>query len=182
MDIGFELRGIAGQVSVTCSRNDRPELVGSAPESAGFPFCHATVDYPAQGYDAVLGWVQLVRSDDNTSRGRAFEVDPLDFLGDVPHPFCWIGLSPRLFDAPSRTPRLDLDWVAHSFLCVPDAGADDRVEVHALLGFSWGFRIRDETVQLVAPSRLRPAEWDQDVEVLAGRYPSWRFVDGFRSG
>jgi hypothetical protein len=181
VDIAFELRGIAGQVSVTCSRNDRPELVGCGPEAAGFPRCHATVDYPAQGYDAVLGWVQLVRSDDNGSRGRSFEIDPLDFLGDVPHPFCWIGLAPRLFDAPSRTPRLDLDWAAHSFLCVPDAGTDDGLEVHALLGFSWGFRIRDEEVQLVPPTPLGAEEWDQHVGVLAERYPAWRFISGFRS-
>lgn len=94
MDITFALRGVEGHVSVTCARNDRPELVGSGPESAGLPMCHATVDYPALGYDAVLGWVQLVRSDDNESHGRAFEIDPLELLGDVPHPFCWIGLGP----------------------------------------------------------------------------------------
>ena len=72
MDITFALRGIEGHVSVTYSRNGRPDLVGSDAESSGFPMCHATVDYPAQGYDAVLGWVQLVRTDDNTSQGRAF--------------------------------------------------------------------------------------------------------------
>jgi hypothetical protein len=180
MDITFALRGIEGHVSVTCARNDRPELVGSGPESVGFPMCDATVDYPARGYDAVLGWVQLVRSDDNASHGREFEIDPLELLGDVPHPFCWIGLSPRLFDAPSRSPRRDLDWAAHSFLCVPDGSTDGGHEVHALLGFAWGFRIRDEEIHLVAPTLLGPAEWDQDVDVLAARYPSWRFVGGFR--
>lgn len=82
---------------------------------------------------------------------------------------------------PSRASRLDLDWAAHSFLCVPDGGRDDGFEVHALLGFTWGFRIRDEEIELVPPSLLGPAEWDQDVEVLAERYPSWRFVSGFRS-
>ena len=180
MDIKFVLRGIEGHVSITYSRNDRPELVGSRPGSAGFPMCHATVDYPAQGYDAVLGWVQLVRSDDNESQGRAFEIDPLEFLGDVPHPFCWIGLSPRLFDAPSRSPRDDLDWVAHSFLCVPDGGSDAGLEVHAMLGFAWGFRIRNEEIQLVPPMLLAPAEWNHHVDILAARYPSWQFINGFR--
>lgn len=169
-------------MSVTYSRNDRPELVGSDPVSSGFPLCHATVDYPAQGYDAVLGWVQLVRSDDNASQGREFEIDPLEFLGDVPHPFCWIGLTPQLFDAPSRSPRRDLDWAAHSFLCVPDTGADSKVEVHALLGFAWGFRIRGEDIQLVPPTLLGPSEWDQHGNALTARYPSWRFVSGFRDG
>jgi hypothetical protein len=181
MDLAFQARGIAGRVSVAYSRNERPELIGSAPESAGFPMCLATVDYPARGYDAVLGWVQLVRSDDNTSHGRSFEIDPLAFLGDVPHPFCWIGLSPSLFDAPSRAPRTDLDWAAHSFLCLPDVGSDDRYEVHALLGFTWGFRTRAGEVHLVPPTLLGPAEWDQHLGVLAERYPSWHFIRGFRS-
>ena len=100
MDITFALRGIKGHVSVTYSRNSRPDLVGSGAESSGFPMCHAAVEYPAQGYDALLGWVQLVRSDDNTSQGRAFEIDPLDILGDLPHPFCWIGLNPRYVRRP----------------------------------------------------------------------------------
>jgi hypothetical protein len=181
MDITFELRGIDGHVSVAYSRNDRPGLIGSGPESAGFPMCDATVDYPARGYDAVLGWVQLVRSDDNESHGGAFEVDPLDFLGDVPHPFCWIGLNPHLFDAPSRSPRRDLDWLAHSFLCVPDARSDAGLEVHALLGFSWGFGVRGEEILLVPPTRLGPEEWNGHVGALAKRYPAWQFVDGFRS-
>lgn len=180
MEIGFSLRGVDGQVSVTLARNERPELVGSGPEATGFPYCHATVDYPAQGYDAVLGWVQLVRSDDNHSEGRDFEIDPLDFLGDVPHPFCWIGLAPQLFDAPSRSPRRDLDWEAHSFLCVPDGGADPGFEVHALVGFSWGFRVRDEQIELAGPAPLTPGDWDAHVDALAAHYPSWRFVRGFR--
>lgn len=182
MDIAFALRGIQGHVSVTYARNDHPELVGSGAESSGFPMCDATVDYPAQGYDAVLGWIQLVRSDDNTSHGEAFEIDPLDFLGDLPHPFCWIGLDPHLFDAPSRAPRRDLDWIAHSFLCVPDGSSDAGLEVHALLGFAWGFRIHNEDIQLVAPTLLGPAAWDQHGSVLAARYPAWRFVRGFRDG
>jgi hypothetical protein len=180
MDIGFELRGIPGRVSVTFAVNDWPELVGTRSDSVGFPMCHASVDYPARGYDAVLGWVQLVRSDDNASGGRDFEIDPLAFLGDVPHPFCWIGLEPQLFDSPSRDPRPDLDWAAHSFLCVPEDGSDDRLEVRALVGFSWGFRIRDEQIELVPPTVLRPDDWDGHVVTLADRYPAWRFVPGFR--
>ena len=182
MDIGFVLRGIQGKVSVAYARNDRPDLVGSVPEASGFPMCEATVDYPAQGYDALLGWIQLVRSDDNESEGQAFEIDPLAFLGDVPHPFCWIGLSPRLFDAPWRSPRHDLDWTAQSFLCVPEDLTEVGQEVHALLGLSWGFRIRDEEVQLVPPMLLEPSDWDQHVDGLEARYPSWRFIRGFRDG
>lgn len=179
--MAFALRGIEGRVSVTYSVNDRPDLVGAAPQSAGFPMCDATVDYAARGYDSLLGWVQLVRSDDNVSGGREFEIDPLEALGDLPHPFCWLGLNPRLFDAPSRSPRADLDWLAHSFLCVPDGGGDASLEAQALLGFSWGFRIRDEVIALVPPVPLEPSAWDHDAALLAPLYPGWRFVEGFRA-
>jgi hypothetical protein len=182
MDIDFVLRGIQGRVSVTFSRNEVPELVGSGAESVGFPTCDATVDYPANGYNALLGWVQLVRSDDNISRGDEFEIDPLDFLGDVPHPFCWIGIAPRLFDAPSRSPKQDLGWTARSFLCVPDGSADAGLEVHALLGFSWGFSVRNEEIRLVPPTLLGPADWDEHKQVLTSGYAAWRFVPGFREG
>jgi hypothetical protein len=181
MDIPFTLREIDGHVSVTYAVNDRPELLGAHPEGAGFPFCHASVDYSAQGYDAVLGWIQLVRSDDNVSGGRAFEIDPLDFLGDVPHPFCWIGLRPELFDAPSRSPRADMDWAAHSFLCVPDGRDDGGMEVQALLGFRWGFRVRAGEITLEPPTLLSREDWDSAVELLEPLYPAWHFTTGFRS-
>ncbi len=60
------------------------------------------------------------------------------------------------------------------------AGVDAGLEVHAVLGFAWGFRIRDEEVHLVPPTLLGPTEWDHHVDVLAARYPSWRFLGGFR--
>jgi hypothetical protein len=180
MDLSFVLRGIPGSVVVTYLPDEAPALMGAPASSVGFPTCHASVAYPAQGYDAVLGWVQLVRSDDNVSEGREFEIDPLDFLGDVPHPFCWIGLEPQLFDAPSRSPRRDMDWAAHSFLCVPD-GDDDGMVAHALVGFLWGFRIRDEEIHLVPPTLLRPDDWDGHRAALAARYPAWRFAPGFRA-
>ena len=105
MDLSFALRGLSGRVTFDVQAHDRPELFGAAPEALGFPYCDAVVDHPARGYDAILGWVQLVRSDDNRSGGAEYEIDPLDFLGDLPHPFCWIGLEPHLFDSPWRAPR-----------------------------------------------------------------------------
>jgi hypothetical protein len=181
MELAFTLRGLDGRVQVAYERNDRPELVGSGPDATGFPWCHASVAYPARGYDAVLGWVQLVRSDDNASAGREFEIDPLAFLGDLPHPFCWLGLQPQLFDAPSRAPLQDMDWLAHSFLCVPDGSEAAALEVHALTGFSWGFTIRGGTIDLVPPASIGPEAWDLHVPMLTATYPAWRLVPGFRT-
>lgn len=180
MELPFALRGLEGRITVAYAANAKPERMGAPPAAAGFPRCHATVVYPAHGYDAVLGWVQLVRSDDNRSLGRDFEIDPLDFLGELPHPFCWVGLNPQLFDAPSRSPRRDMAWTAHSFLCVPDGGDGGRFDVHALAGFSWGFQVRDLRITLVPPVALGPADWDGHLEHLSARYPTWRFAEGFR--
>src|SRR5262245_20510557 len=160
MEMEFVLRELAGRVLATVERNRRPELVGSGPQARDFPIGKATVDYPDRGYDSVMGWVQLVRSDDNVSGGKRFEMDPLSFLGALPHPFCWLGINPTLFDAPSRSSRRNLDWEAHSFLCVPEGDAGSGMDCHALLGFAWGFTIRAERITLVPPRPLEPSDWD----------------------
>jgi hypothetical protein len=181
VEIPFQLRGLDGVVHVTVERNVEPELVGSASQARDFPWCDATVDYPARGYGSVLGWVQLVRSDDNASGGREFEIDPLEFVGDVPHPFCLIGLEPHLFDASSRGLPLTLDWLAHSWLCVPDGSPASGMTVQTVCGFSWGFRADGTRITLVPPAPLPAAAWDSDASSLAPHYPAWRFVAGFRS-
>jgi hypothetical protein len=182
MQLGFTLRGIPGTIGISVEVNADPVKVGSGPESLGFPMLDAVVSYPADGYDAVLGWVQLVCSDDNLSRGREFEIDPLAFLGDLPHPFAWVGLEPRHFDAPSRALPLHLDWLAHTFLCVPDGSIAEGMSAHALVGFSWGFHIRGNEVSLVAPAPLGPGAWDAHLPHLSTRFPAWRFPSGFRTG
>jgi len=75
----------------------------------------STIDYPGRGYRGFFGWVQRVRSTDNTFGRRAFEMDPARFFEDSPAPYCWYGFKPVLFDAPSRDRSLPLDWLAHSF-------------------------------------------------------------------
>jgi hypothetical protein len=62
----------------------------------------------------MTGWLQLVRCAHNRSGGAAFELDPLEVLGDVGHPFRAHGMRPVLSDAPSRRSRAPLDWLAHA--------------------------------------------------------------------
>lgn len=181
MRIDFQLRGIAGSATVEVEPNLDPASVGAGPNAQGFPMCDVQVHYPARGYDAVLGWVQLVRSGDNVSGGSAFELDPLEFLGEPTHPFAWIGLEPRAFDAPSRTLPLSMDWVAHTFLCVPDGSSRADMSVHALAGFSWGFRCEGSEVTMTPASLLTPDDWNAHVGTLATLFPDWEFVSGFRS-
>lgn len=171
MEIPFAIRGMPGRVVVSYERNREPE-------ARGFPVCSATVERPLHGYDSVMGWVQLVRSDDNQSRGERFEMDPLAFLGPLAHPFCWLGLNPILFDAPSRSTLADLDWTARSFLCVPD-DLGSGLEAHAVLGFEWGFAIAGGEITLDPPRRLASAAWDELLPVLRNAHESWGFPPGF---
>ena len=113
----FDWGGLTGNVHVECIPNDNPEAYGCWwPNAHGYPVCTARVEYPGRGYPAMFGWVQLVRSTDNDSSGEQFEVDPFALFGDAPSPYCWFGIEPTLFDAPSRPDRPPSEWVAHSFL------------------------------------------------------------------
>jgi hypothetical protein len=178
MSFDFVLRGLRGSVSVTLAPNDDPVVLGCRPTGRGFPVCTAHVTYEGRGYDAIFGWIQLVRSTDNASAGREFEMDPYEPLGDLPHPFCWIGLTPTLFDAPSRATLVDLKWVGHSFLCFVPEASDAR----AVLGFSWGFDIDDGEISFHDIAPVTATEWDDHLPLLRREYPTWRFADGFRNG
>jgi len=177
MELPFVLNGVAGLVRVDYRRNDKPASVGCQPDTVNYPTCAATVERPLRGYDSLMGWIQLVRSDDNESQGERFEMDPLAFLGDQAHPYCWLGLNLTLFDAPSRSPRVDMDWMAHSFLCIPD-DVGNGLEARPMLGFSWGFLARGGEITLVPPEVLDGAAWDEHLNTLRGRHPGWYFAPG----
>ncbi|RYC10452.1 hypothetical protein [Nocardioides zhouii] len=177
MELPFVLNGVSGVVRVDHRRNSDPASVGCQPDTVDYPICTATIERPFRGYDSLMGWVQLVRSDDNVSGGERFEMDPLAFLGDQSHPYCWLGLNPTLFDAPSRPGRIDMDWMAHSFLCVPD-DVGSGLEARPMLGFSWGFVARGGEITLVPPVQLGDADWDQHLDTLRGKHPGWHFSPG----
>src|ERR1700736_2423826 len=95
----FAWDGVVGRVDIECIPNDDPDAYGSWWANAhGYPVCTARVAYPGRGYRAMFGWVQLVRSTDNDSRGERFEIDPFALFGDAPSPYCWYGIEPTLFD------------------------------------------------------------------------------------
>jgi hypothetical protein len=173
----FTLRDVSGDVAVELAPNTDPVALGASPSSRGFPACTATVSYGARGYLAALGWIQLVRSTDNTSKGAEFEIDPFEPLGRTSHPFCWFGLTPALFDAPSRPSVPDtFEWTAQSFL----AFIGDPGQACAILGFSWGFTVREQEILMTPIERLLPAEWDARLPVLRREHPLWGFAAGFR--
>jgi len=176
--IDFTLRGLPGRVDIAFERNRDPDELGCPSYAEDFPVCSATVDYAGRGYHALLGWVQLVRSSDGATGGQGFELDPVERVGPVPHPFCWFGFAPTLFDAPSRRLREPMSWTAHSFL----AFVGSERHVRALVGFSWGFAIEDGAVALEPPARIEDAGWDPHLALLGAEYPDWAFAPGYHDG
>jgi hypothetical protein len=175
LEIPFDHAGRRGSVSVTVVPSADPLAIGKPEEDAGFPVCTATVELAQQGYRAFCGWVQLVRSTDNSSSGREFEMDPLGPFLDNPSPFCFFGLAPTLFDAPSRDSRDELDWVAHSFLAV-DQIIEERRGVRPLLGLEWGFTVSSEgSIEIREPAQLDLAAWNDHLPVLTAAHPTWEF-------
>jgi hypothetical protein len=183
--ISFSLRGIDGLIDVSVRRNTDPEAIGytvmmsyglPVDFARGFPVCRATLTYPADGYAAIFGWTQVVHSTDSAAPG--FEMDPIAIYRNVATPFAWYGVRPELFDAPSRDSRDDMDWEAHSFLCIsPDAVLSRQVQ--AITGFSWGLTITGAAIGITPPAPLEPLAWDSHLDLLRTSYPEWTFDAGY---
>jgi hypothetical protein len=172
MRIDFVHAGRAGTVRVEVAPNEDPAALGCSPGARGLPYCRAKIEQDARGYADALGWIQLV---DSTDAPGGFAIDPLEALGEVSHPFCFFGFAPTLFDGPARPAREDMAWTARSFL----AGIGTEREAFALLGFSWGFAIRDGAVSITGPTALAPPAWDECRPPLEAACPTWRFAPGF---
>jgi hypothetical protein len=181
LEIPFALRGIPGSIGLSVIENADPARVGydllgggAAVDAArGFPICRANVRYAAEGYAAVFGWTQMVRSTDASDR---FEMDPIAIYESVATPFAWYGVKPEAFDAPSRDTHYEMEWEAHCFLCVaPDAVLTPRVA--AVAGFSWGFIVTQSDIHFAAPRILDARDWNSHLPLLRDSYPTWTFDD-----
>ena len=174
--VPFNTRGHSGVISVDVFRNDDTASFGCTTAAEGFPVCRATVSFGGAGYNAMLGWVQLVGTSSSPPPTRKFDIDPLRIWDGLDTPFCFFGVEPTLFDAPSRRDRQQaLDWLAHSFLCASPTDPMNR-EVVALAGFSWGFVVREGEVDLVGPQALVAEDWTRHLEMLSAQFPTWRFA------
>ena len=120
-----------------------------------------------------------MRSTDNDSGGRRFELDPFSLFNDTPTPYCWYGTCPTLFDAPSRGARQPLELVAHSFLATTPLEEVARWRprrVVPLVGFSWGFTDTGSRVALHECEVLPGEAWDAHLELLRSTYQWWHFA------
>lgn len=184
--IPFRLRGVDGKVSVMYGVNEDPvywgytvlELEWFTPELVrGFPVMQASVEYPAEGYAADMGWLQVVRysvrDPGQEEQTTVFDVPPQLAATDIP--YAAFGVRPTFFDAPAMAAR-NATWDADTFLVhTPDAVLS-RV-IQPICGFAWGYRVTDGDVLLNALRVADASDWERNVGDLRQRFGSWTFGD-----
>lgn len=181
MDIPFRWWDSDGTVKVKIAIDDDPAALGCSEIARGFPYCEATIDYPARGYASSFGWVALV----SENQGNDFE---LDLRPQFPqrHPFGYFADRPIFFDGP-HTDVQDWDFLAHTFLCsLGGELLEFRKEARAIIGFNWGFSKRGQQIQSFSPEPLSTEDWSGHLEYLTRRCATWwlprRRRWSFRSG
>ena len=183
----FRLRERAGLVTVHFGPNEDPLRWGYGllnldfpiERARGFPVLQADVRFEEEGYAAIFGWVQIARyTVHETGETRVVYDVPPQLIG-ADTPYVAYGVLPRLFDAPSIT-RAEVTWDADSFLVhTPDA-LMTRV-VHAICGFTWGYRVTSGSVLLVPPTPVEEEAWSRNLAGLTERFPTWTFGTSWHS-
>jgi hypothetical protein len=178
MEFPYRWNDRDGRVEVEIRANEDPAAVGCPDYARGFPTCTATIDHPEVGYDDMLGWVQLTKRSDLEGR---FEIDALELLTEVSHPFAYFGSAPTLFDAPHTDGLENWEFLAHSFLCGRGGELHPRrFEVRAVLGFSWGLSKRGSRIEWFGPERLGAEDWNGHLPYLERAFEKWKFTPGFQ--
>jgi hypothetical protein len=183
--IPFELRGRAGEVQVEYLVNEDPGRWGY-PElqmedldieaARGAPVVQATVEYPAEGYAAILGWIQIVEHGAVGGESETIvDVAPQMHASGAGMPYMSFGIQPILFDAPG-TDEPDSDFRAVSFLTAsPDALMTPVVG--PLCGFRWGYRTRNGRPEPAPLEVASNGDWAWMKATLGDAYPRWTFLD-----
>jgi hypothetical protein len=189
----FLLRGAAGGVSATLQANEQPERWGYAilglpwptTLATGLPVLEANVSYEREGYEAVMGRIQVVRihvaenshalsaESEKAPPGDHIWVDGPPNLKGLGVPFVSFGSRPTLFDAPAST-ESRVRFVADSFLTASPDGLISRAS-RPCLGLRWGYSTFDGNVDLIGPDQIGPAEWQEALPTLQGQFPDWTF-------
>lgn len=185
--IPFRLRDIDGLVEIAYGINEDPVRWGFQlfwPDQAeyeatrGFPVLEARVRYAAEGYAAMLGWIQVV---DYTVEGEETvwaAPDTGSRYLDVNTPYAAHGIEPVFFDAPAATDAQNMDFNARTFLvCTPDVVSKT---VEPVCGFTWGFDIEDGIIKPRALEPARLGDWIETRRLLRFRLPSWTFGADYR--
>lgn len=190
----FRLRGIDGSVDVQYGPNQDPERWGYAvlglpwpmQLAEGLPVLEVAVRYPADGYAAAMGWIQVVRisvseaseslvpGGEKAPPGEHAWVDGPPQLKGLGVPFVSFGVRPALFDAPAST-ESDIRFVADSFLTASPDAVLSRVS-QPCLGLRWGYATKaGRPAELLPPNALDVADWRHALPLLEEEFPDWTF-------
>jgi hypothetical protein len=179
--IEFQLRGRPGHVLVRYGTNQDPERwgypllgLGSLAEtSRGFHVVQEDVEHDAEGYGAVLAWIQIVRSDDLDSGAHTALVDHPPQLAGLDLPYAYFGTRPTFFDAPSTDASRNVDWHAQATLVAsPDCVMTRRVR--GLCAFGWGYRLREGRPDPLPVRELGDPAWREDRAFQTEQHPRGR--------
>ncbi len=174
LELRCEQAGREWTIAVEVGRNSEPEALGCPPFARNFPWCRATIEPVARGYNDCLGWIQLV-TETGSARAHGPKIDPFEPLGEITHPFGFFGFSPTFFDAPHRDDWADTSWRARNYL----AGIGGPSEVFPLLGFAWGWDIRDGEIEIAPLEPVTEGAWLADLTSLRQDHPRWTFRERF---
>lgn len=186
LSIPFHLRGYDGRVAVYYEANTDPARTGfdalhlpfDLALTLGYPTLRATVEYAGTGYRAYMGWIQLITNRDPATGACEVSVDLPPIAHGTDIPFAEFGPAPTFFDAPANPDHVTEDWIAETFLAVcPDIARTRRVA--ALLGFRWGYTLRERKPALLPLERLHAIAWDGSLGQLRAQYPTWEFLPGY---
>ena len=182
--ISFTLRGVDGRVVLRYELNEDPEKWGFDQlgldwdwnVARGFPLLEGRVEYAAEGYLGILGWIQVVDyvvGDRSGEEEFVVAPDVAPQARDANTPYLSYGIEPRLFDAPASDEK-DIDWNAHAFLTyTPDLLMTPIVE--PLCGCSWGYTVSSGTVTAKALAAGTLDDWLHARKWLRARLPTWTF-------
>jgi hypothetical protein len=192
--LSFSLRDRAGAATISFEENRDPDKWGypilglpwPSTHALGLPVVEATVSLEADGYEAVMGWIQVVRIHvaesseplaadlEKAPPGDHEWVDGPPNLQGLGVPFLSFGVRPTLFDAPASS-ESRVRFVADSFLTASPTGLMTRAS-RPCLGFRWGYSTLDTpTPVLLEPTQIAAAEWQAALAPLGRQFPDWRF-------
>jgi hypothetical protein len=189
----FSLRGRQGSVAVEYRANRDPDSLGYPilglpwPSSLAerLPVLEASVRSDAGGYEAVMGWIQVVRihvaessealvpGSEQAPAGDHLWVDGPPNLRGLGVPFVSFGPHPTLFDAPAST-ESRVRFVADSFLTASPDGLVTPTS-RPCFGLRWGYSTLEGEAELIPLAELGAAEWSDALPTLEGQFPDWTF-------
>jgi hypothetical protein len=179
--IPFRLRGLDGRIVVDLEANKDPrrwgyDLLGlpyAAEVAEGFPVVRASVSFAGEGYAAAMGWIQIVRYGTGEAEDTVL-VDLPPQLSEARMPYCYWGVCPSFFDAPSFAQE-GVTWVADAFLTVtPDALMTKIVQ--PVCGFRWGFKTSQNSSEFLPLEPTDVKAWYRARKILQDRYPDGEFL------